>query len=393
MMASHIKKDEDNSSYSEELKTSQSTEDHVYSHRSDEFIDIHGTHSSSQVGSCLETDNSISDNETKSKVFQECVDSNAQSTSRQNSADDLKLPVQETEGFNIGGTVVHHNSDDEYESAEDGEISDDDEDEFIPTTEMLSLDDEQSEAPKQTSSAETHISDGSGDTNECESEDTSAENEDVLTVPEEDEAEEDDPLEARKESEMSLTPEEKEERKIKSQQMKDEGNTRFRNGEYDDAILSYTSALDLCPLEFHKERSIMYSNRAACKMKQEDYEDAIADSSKALELHPHYLKAMLRRAELYEKTDKLDEALKDYQKVVEMDPSQHAARAACLKLAEQIKDRNEKMKEEMMGKLKDLGNMVLRPFGLSTNNFQLQQDPNTGSYSVQFKQNAPGNGS
>ena len=38
----------------------------------------------------------------------------------------------------------------------------------------------------------------------------------------------------------------------------------------------------------------------------------------------------MRRAELYEKTEKLEEALADYQQIIEFDPSQHSARAACM---------------------------------------------------------------
>lgn len=39
-----------------------------------------------------------------------------------------------------------------------------------------------------------------------------------------------------------------------------------------------------------------------------------------MELNPSYLKAYLRRAQLYEETDKLDEALEDFKKVLTFDP-------------------------------------------------------------------------
>uniref|UniRef100_A0A8D0G4M8 Tetratricopeptide repeat protein 1 n=1 Tax=Sphenodon punctatus TaxID=8508 RepID=A0A8D0G4M8_SPHPU len=191
--------------------------------------------------------------------------------------------------------------------------------------------------------------------------------------------------------EENMPEEEKQKRRNESTKLKEEGNEHFKKGEYTEAENAYAKALQVCPACYNTDRAILFSNRAAARMKQDKKDAAISDSNRALELNPNYIRALLRRAELYEKTEKLDEALEDYKTVLEKDPSVHQAREACMRLPGQIEERNEKLKTEMLGKLKDLGNLVLRPFGLSTENFQVKQDSASGSYSINFVQNPNNN--
>ncbi|XP_076645013.1 tetratricopeptide repeat domain 1 [Halictus rubicundus] len=190
-----------------------------------------------------------------------------------------------------------------------------------------------------------------------------------------------------KDREIGLTETEKQSLRDQAEKLKNQGNELFKSGEYMEAISTYTEGIKTCPLAYDKERSILYANRAAAKSKCLEKESAIADCTKAIELNPTYVKVILRRGELYKETDKLGEALEDFKKLNSLHPDNAEWRHEIHKLGQLIEERDEKMKTEMLGKLKDFGNMVLRPFGLSTNNFELQKNPDSGGYNVKFKQN------
>ncbi|CAI5731032.1 unnamed protein product [Peronospora destructor] len=158
---------------------------------------------------------------------------------------------------------------------------------------------------------------------------------------------------------------------------------------YLDAIECYTMALKLCPAEegYAYSRAVYFSNRAACLLRLGRTEESVDECTQAVTLSPTYVKALLRRAEAFEKLDKLEEALADYDAVLKIDRTVRTAVQGRERLQNIVHERQEKMKAEMMDKLKGFGNTILGKFGLSTDNFQMVQDPTTGSYSINFQQN------
>lgn len=169
--------------------------------------------------------------------------------------------------------------------------------------------------------------------------------------------------------------------------MKEEGNRNFADAKYDTAAACYSEALRFAPssVEFEEHKAVFYANRAACYLHMGETEAALYDCDRALEHNPRYVKAVARRVAVFERFQKLEEALADAELWAMLEPKSHQAKDTVSRLKKSIAERDEKLKEEMMGKLKDMGNWVLGKFGLSVDNFKAVQDPKTGSYSISFQ--------
>mmetsp|Transcript_39854 Transcript_39854/g.96174 ORF Transcript_39854/g.96174 Transcript_39854/m.96174 type:complete len:332 (+) Transcript_39854:134-1129(+) len=142
----------------------------------------------------------------------------------------------------------------------------------------------------------------------------------------------------------------------------------------------------LPPQPYGDKLAVYYSNRAAALMHLDRYDSCIKDCDVAILLNPMYTKAYVRRSAAYEKTERTEDALRDMKHALQLDPSNVTVRKAVSRLQKIEDERLEKLKEETLGKLKDLGNSLLGNFGLSLDNFNAVQDPNTGSYSISFNQ-------
>mmetsp|Transcript_39853 Transcript_39853/g.96171 ORF Transcript_39853/g.96171 Transcript_39853/m.96171 type:complete len:336 (+) Transcript_39853:134-1141(+) len=142
----------------------------------------------------------------------------------------------------------------------------------------------------------------------------------------------------------------------------------------------------LPPQPYGDKLAVYYSNRAAALMHLDRYDSCIKDCDVSILLNPMYTKAYVRRSAAYEKTERTEDALRDMKHALQLDPSNVTVRKAVSRLQKIEDERLEKLKEETLGKLKDLGNSLLGNFGLSLDNFNAVQDPNTGSYSISFNQ-------
>uniref|UniRef100_A0A8D0V3X3 RNA-polymerase II-associated protein 3-like C-terminal domain-containing protein n=1 Tax=Sus scrofa TaxID=9823 RepID=A0A8D0V3X3_PIG len=104
--------------------------------------------------------------------------------------------------------------------------------------------------------------------------------------------------------------------------LKSQGNELFKHGQFAEAALKYSAAiaqLEPAGSGSADDLSILYSNRAACYLKDGNCSGCIQDCNRALELHPFSVKPLLRRAMAYETLEQYQKAYVDYKTVLQID--------------------------------------------------------------------------
>ncbi|KAK1429513.1 hypothetical protein QVD17_11722 [Tagetes erecta] len=124
------------------------------------------------------------------------------------------------------------------------------------------------------------------------------------------------------------------------------GNEAYKSGKHSEAVEHYTAALS-CSAESRPFASVCFCNRAAAYRALGQITDAIADCSLAIALDPNYLKAISRRASLYELIRDYGQAAKDLQRLVSLLTKQVEEKSAVSGASENLSIMNELKQTQM----------------------------------------------
>jgi DnaJ homolog subfamily C member 7 len=105
----------------------------------------------------------------------------------------------------------------------------------------------------------------------------------------------------------------------KLDRMKEEGNVDFKAGRWQAALDKYTAALEVDPTNRSTNAKLL-NNRAMCRQKLKQYDEAAADCDKAIKLDSSYTKPRRTKAKVFGLAEKWEDAVREWKALQEIEP-------------------------------------------------------------------------
>lgn len=145
----------------------------------------------------------------------------------------------------------------------------------------------------------------------------------------------------------------------KLDRMKEQGNTAFKAGKFAEAVKLYGDALEVDPSNKSTNAKLL-NNRATAASKLKDWDMAIADSTRAIELDPSYTKAKKTRAKALGETGSWDEAVKELKAIAEANPNEPGIQREVRNAELELKKSQRKDYYKILGVSKDAGDNEIK---------------------------------
>ncbi|KAI0128909.1 tetratricopeptide, partial [Xylariales sp. AK1849] len=145
----------------------------------------------------------------------------------------------------------------------------------------------------------------------------------------------------------------------KLDRMKAEGNTDYKASRWQAAFDKYTQALEVDPANRGINSKIL-QNRALCRLKLKQYDDAIADCERATSLDPQYMKARKTKANALGQADRWEDAVRELKSIQEIDPEDRSIAKEIRKAELELKKSQRKDYYKILNVAKDADDSTIK---------------------------------
>jgi len=145
----------------------------------------------------------------------------------------------------------------------------------------------------------------------------------------------------------------------KLDRMKEEGNSDYKAGRWENAIQKYSEALEIDPTNKGTNSKIL-QNRALCRIKLKLYDDAIADCDRALSLDPEYTKARKTKANALAGAEKWEDAVREWKALAEKEPDDRTIHKELKRAEMELKKSKRKDYYKILGVNKDVDDKEIK---------------------------------